>query len=1362
MSSSEERLALRRQKLAELRAAAQKKEQQTIKEAVTPKKDSPSSDKPDSATEPTPEPTPKQEGADTKKTSETPPLVRRKRKLEALRKAKREKEKPSPSTTPIKSKPDTDDIKSNEVIDADQWKTIAEERAKQITNLQQQLNQAHHQSSEEVDKLIRTRSDSKIPNDKPDTPQDTNEQHKVTSLQKQLEYALDTLDSIRKLVTGPGSQDTPMEEIIESVKLQQEEIEYHEYLYKTTCAELENAQEEIRRMHTKLASTSDSKQTMNEYETAYQEQSDELQQLKAQFMETSKDLTKYQRKSEVSTSRATELEKNLDRTQKELVEAQRELEATKKQLTGVQDLATDAKKRAQITGDQVEELHTKIDNLEDAKEHAEKELEQVLVEAKQHEQELLQEIEMHESSAATRNMELDQLQDKMAAEVEALHIEIDESRVEIRQAKLEATQAKEETAKVEEQLNAAITNMKEELLASSQKMEGAAVVGLGLTELIDTLKNEHAERVAELEKQAEDLGAERDHALAQFEERNKMLTDVMEFLKKQNTSAGGDEGDDLEEGLQGLLDRSAREKEELEATLQEYEDEANRLTTEVSALTKQRLDLQEANRKLTKELETCSSERDSLQENLDEKTEMLTKVMNFVKDQGGKGFMDDDYEDEDEQNTSPLERLTNQLTSLTEERQRLLETVRARDAEIARLKTLLSQRETQIQEQSDEIEGLNARVEELAQSTQLAEDLSVMLREGEDKRKKLLSERDTLQEERDAMAAELQEIREQLATMSENLQTAAQGGLSLMDMINKLKSDHETEVNKLEARIEDLERELEDYKTRLAGLLDFLPPGAEDSESDVGDALEILKRRLEQAQRDKQSLEDTLAEYEHDQALANAEIKKLREQIESLDSKIKDLTAQLEAAETELERFREGVGKALKTAADARKSRGYDSDEDEDENKDPIQELLATLDEALLRLDETEKALAEAKEEIKTLTSNLEDANNTIEDLREEIDSVNAMREKADAEHKRVAGELRKLIDALKKENENKETVISNLKAEIDRLKKKLQDSQTTNKEDKERIHDLELELHKSKQRLEQLEKKLEKTIAWIRKQALRKWVPDNEVAECPLCDDEFSLMKRRHHCRICGGVYCRNCTSQKQLTTAKKKPVRACTDCHNFLMELESGNLNASPMIERRVITESPPRRTRQASDVSSATSATTERSRKLSEFEDSRPRKESSSSATTIKPNTTSNTSTKKDTVALKSTSKEDKNDKESTKEAKQLKNKKTESTGQTTGGPRMPRGSAPRPPPSPGKQKPEGEPKVNEDSETSQDTTDHPQTPKVADGNKKEINKELKNGDSETSQSNKSSPKSDLKPDLEKMPKGTQPSLFDDDSD
>lgn len=45
-----------------------------------------------------------------------------------------------------------------------------------------------------------------------------------------------------------------------------------------------------------------------------------------------------------------------------------------------------------------------------------------------------------------------------------------------------------------------------------------------------------------------------------------------------------------------------------------------------------------------------------------------------------------------------------------------------------------------------------------------------------------------------------------------------------------------------------------------------------------------------------------------------------------------------------------------------------------------------------------------------------------------------------------------------------------------------------------------------------------------------RRWVPDTEQGKCIGCDRPFTLVRRRHHCRCCGLIFCFDCSSDKCL----------------------------------------------------------------------------------------------------------------------------------------------------------------------------------------------------------------------------------------
>lgn len=45
------------------------------------------------------------------------------------------------------------------------------------------------------------------------------------------------------------------------------------------------------------------------------------------------------------------------------------------------------------------------------------------------------------------------------------------------------------------------------------------------------------------------------------------------------------------------------------------------------------------------------------------------------------------------------------------------------------------------------------------------------------------------------------------------------------------------------------------------------------------------------------------------------------------------------------------------------------------------------------------------------------------------------------------------------------------------------------------------------------------------REKSLVPWVEDADVKLCPSCAKAFSISRRRHHCRLCGGIMCQLCS---------------------------------------------------------------------------------------------------------------------------------------------------------------------------------------------------------------------------------------------
>lgn len=65
-------------------------------------------------------------------------------------------------------------------------------------------------------------------------------------------------------------------------------------------------------------------------------------------------------------------------------------------------------------------------------------------------------------------------------------------------------------------------------------------------------------------------------------------------------------------------------------------------------------------------------------------------------------------------------------------------------------------------------------------------------------------------------------------------------------------------------------------------------------------------------------------------------------------------------------------------------------------------------------------------------------------------------------------------------------------------------------------------------------------------------WMPDQSCRVCYECDSQFTLFNRRHHCRLCGRIFCAKCTSnwlpvgpsEAKLSLEDWDKIRVCNYC--------------------------------------------------------------------------------------------------------------------------------------------------------------------------------------------------------------------------
>ncbi|XP_058813532.1 RUN and FYVE domain-containing protein 2 isoform X5 [Topomyia yanbarensis] len=161
-------------------------------------------------------------------------------------------------------------------------------------------------------------------------------------------------------------------------------------------------------------------------------------------------------------------------------------------------------------------------------------------------------------------------------------------------------------------------------------------------------------------------------------------------------------------------------------------------------------------------------------------------------------------------------------------------------------------------------------------------------------------------------------------------------------------------------------------------------------------------------------------------------------------------------------------------------------------------------------------------------------------DLRIEREWRTAMQEN-EVKHKEqisaLQSEARQMTDELKKHNLTK--------SELTKLRKQWEEDQRT-------LEELGMQLSVSKLQISDLKEKVHyqsidgKQNADAGANNGGSWTPDKVVSNCRGCDKEFSITRRKHHCRHCGSIFCSNCSEHVAVIPgeANGKPVRVCDSC--------------------------------------------------------------------------------------------------------------------------------------------------------------------------------------------------------------------------
>ncbi|XP_029961326.1 RUN and FYVE domain-containing protein 1 isoform X2 [Salarias fasciatus] len=175
-----------------------------------------------------------------------------------------------------------------------------------------------------------------------------------------------------------------------------------------------------------------------------------------------------------------------------------------------------------------------------------------------------------------------------------------------------------------------------------------------------------------------------------------------------------------------------------------------------------------------------------------------------------------------------------------------------------------------------------------------------------------------------------------------------------------------------------------------------------------------------------------------------------------------------------------------------------------------------------------------------------------VEALQKQLTDLDTLRLGLESELRAEREQRQSLQRALQREQDNSVELrtqlqqLQGLNSELQDLKQEKQQLQQMCEQQEQALQEMGLHLSQSKLKMEDF-KEVNKALKG------HAWLKDDEATQCKQCQKEFSISRRKHHCRNCGDIYCNSCSSNELALPSYPRPVRVCDMCHSLLLRRSS-----------------------------------------------------------------------------------------------------------------------------------------------------------------------------------------------------------------
>lgn len=796
---------------------------------------------------------------------------------------------------------------------------------------------------------------------------------------------------------------------------------------------------------------------------------------------------------------------------------------------------------------EADDLKRRLQDLQRSLEDKDQELEEVKRRAKQEIEEMQKNVddlkESLEAKVAELTMQLTNKEaeltscsetlQKLEAKNQILTTEKDKltTSLDQREAKI-----KEQATKIEEyQMQcASLQEVKEKLQATVSRNE--------------ELKNEMTKNRNVLEAELAALRASEKQLRGQVDDAKMTVDEKEKALREENRS--------LDESLQRATmatKQSEMTSKRLEQENQTLREEQEDLKVKLSHI---ETDLKNAHvqmEELQKNLEASHIKEVSLQEQLNTKEEQLetkekevVKLISTLQELEAKEKETEMAKANTEATCAKqaelIERLTNEKKAV-ETLQLERSSVQAKENQevTAKLNVVESQLEVRMKEAS----RLQAEILDLKVQVKRAEEEKLksqtQLEVTEAQRDELRSLTEQLQSQAEALnqkhIGELLECKknEEALVQQRNREAAAHAELAvssatLREDLAALKAEN----NKLALENTEIREGLHRANTEMAELgmtiCKLTAEREEASEHLAGDAAKI-----EELEKEVERIEECM----NDLRQENTSLREELAQKESLPATITELKEELEKTKKQVQSVRE----CCREETDAVK---FQMSSETMNHQVQLKAVTENLEKVTAQLEEEQKNVSSLEAEV----SELKTANDKYFLLIGEKDAYITQAEATIRENEGEIQQLRNSSASIEEAHLALQTLFEELKQKLEATEAEKQSQYLTMTAEIDDLNSTKMNLE---ERLIELIK--DKDALWQKSDALefeqrlraeeRWWLVDKEATHCLGCNEQFTWWVRRHHCRLCGRIFCYYCSNNFVLMKHSEKKERCCSDCY-------------------------------------------------------------------------------------------------------------------------------------------------------------------------------------------------------------------------